>query len=328
DVSIRVAATVFLADFLLRLFRCAVEYIRYSRYYLPEDRLWTILRRGCTYESKHVYLAMAFVIAGLSRISVTGDFRVVIPTALYLAQIPIYWLFFDLSRSTLTYSHWIREDHGLDYAAGMASNYFHGYLKLVLPESNNDGIKHRMAVYEVRNNITFGVDRLIILIPDEMFVNKVLESPLLQKAKVICHSFTLNSLLNIQKFDMQPLETRHLNRAGVYRPFKHDVYRLTKMINGKTYYFAMEGATPMLSFFDSMQSNLSATWQMKELQREIWLKFCKHLKDLIKTWPETRNEVDLLVYNAHDGNGDLVDIGDILIAHMKNQTKVVDKIAT
>ncbi|KAH8316369.1 hypothetical protein KR067_006130, partial [Drosophila pandora] len=309
DVSIRVAATVFLADFLQRLFRCAVEYIRYSRYYLPEDRLWTILRRGCTYESKHIYLAMAFIIAGLSRISVTGDFRVVIPTALYLAQIPLYWLFFDASKSTLTYSHWIRENHGLDYAEGMASNYFHGYLKLALPDTKDDGLKHRMAVYEAKHNVTFGVDRLIILCPDEMFVEKKLEN---------------NSTL-LEK--VEPLETKYLDRAGVYRPFKHDVYRLNKKINGKTYYFAMEGATPMLSFFDAMESNLSATWQMKELKREIWLKFCKHLKHLIKTWPETRNEADLLVYNAHDHKGDRVDIGELLIAHLKNKTKVIDEMS-
>lgn len=89
----------------------------------------------------------------------------------------------------------------------------------------------------------------------------------------------------------------------------------------------MEGATPMLSFFDAMESNLSATWQMKELKREIWLKFCKHLKHLIKTWPETRNEVDLLVYNAHDDKGNLVDIGELLIAHLKNKTKVIDEIS-
>lgn len=89
----------------------------------------------------------------------------------------------------------------------------------------------------------------------------------------------------------------------------------------------MEGATPMLSFFDAMHSNLSATWQMKELKREIWLKFCKHLKDLIKTWPETRNEVDLIIYNALDYKGDPVDIGEILIAHMKNKSKVIDKIS-
>jgi len=73
------------------------------------------------------------------------------PTTLFLFQMPLYWIwsFTDMDQSTLSYSHWIRDSHGLDYAAGMASNYFHGYLKLSLPERKDDGLKHRLAMYEV-----------------------------------------------------------------------------------------------------------------------------------------------------------------------------------
>nr|7MWY_A Chain A, STING [Drosophila eugracilis]7MWZ_A Chain A, STING [Drosophila eugracilis]7MWZ_B Chain B, STING [Drosophila eugracilis]7MWZ_C Chain C, STING [Drosophila eugracilis]7MWZ_D Chain D, STING [Drosophila eugracilis] len=189
----------------------------------------------------------------------------------------------------------------LDYAAGMASNYFHGYLKLSLPERKADGLLHRMNVYEDKYNVTFGIKRLIILIPDEMFINGVIQSRILEKAT--------------------PLETQFINRAGVNRPFKHAVYRLAEKVNGKTYYFAMEGATPMLSFFEAMHSNFSATWQMKELKREIWLKFYTHLNELIKTWPETRNLVELIIYNSHDTKGDLVDVGEMLKSHMELKTK-------
>ncbi|XP_070069720.1 stimulator of interferon genes protein homolog [Drosophila takahashii] len=307
DTSVRVVATVFLADFLQRLYRCVVEYVRYSRHYLPEDRVWTILRRSCTYSNKSAYLLLGFVLVGLTRISISGNFRSVVPTALFLAHMPLYWIFSDLSQSTLSYSHWIRENHGLDYAAGMASNYFHGYLKLSLPERKDDGLKKRMDDYEDKNQVTFGINRLVILIPDEMFVNGVLESDLLDKA--------------------EPLETKYINRAGVNRPFKHAVYRMNQKVNGKTYYFAIEGATPMLSFFDAMQSNLSATWQMKELKREIWLKFYKHLKELITTWPETRNLVELMIYSSHDSNGNLVDVGELLKIHMQNKTRTIDEIS-
>ncbi|KAH8345586.1 hypothetical protein KR084_011555 [Drosophila pseudotakahashii] len=306
DTSVRIVATVFLADLLQRLYRGVVEYIRYSRHYLPEDRVWTIFRRSCIYNNKSAYLLLGFLLLGLSRISVSGNFRSVVPTALFLAHIPLYWIFSDVGQSTLSYSHWIRENHGLDYAAGMASNYFHGYLKLSLPERKDDGLKKRMDDYEDKNQVTFGINRLIILIPDEMFVNGVLESDLLDKA--------------------DPLETKYINRAGVNRPFKHAVYRMNQKVNGKTYYFAIEGATPMLSFFDAMQSNLSATWQMKELKREIWLKFYKHLKELITTWPETRNLVELMIYSSHDSNGNLVDVGELLKIQMQNKTRTVDEL--
>ncbi|XP_043640812.1 uncharacterized protein LOC122611643 [Drosophila teissieri] len=309
DTSVRVLATVFFADLLLRIYRCVLEYWCYGRYYLPEDRLWVILRRSCTYNSRSIYLLVGLLLVAFFRISVTGNYRDVVPTALFLAHMPLYWIwsFSDLAQSTLSYSHWIRDSHGLDYAAGMASNYFHGYLKLSLPERENDGLKHRMAVYEDTNNITFGINRLVILIPDEMFVNGVLESKLLDKA--------------------ESLETQFINRAGVYRPFKHAVYRMNKKVNGKIYYFAVEGATPMLSFFDSMESNLSATWQMQELKREIWLKFYTHLKELITTWPETRDLVEPIIYNSHDNKGNRVDVGELLLAHMQNKTKSIDEIS-
>ncbi|KAH8254205.1 hypothetical protein KR032_008867 [Drosophila birchii] len=306
DNAVRIVGTVFLADFLQRLYHCAVEYWRYVNYYMPEDRMWTILRRGYTYGNKSVYLVLAFLLVGFTRTSMTGDLRSIVPPAAFLVYMPLYWIFSDLGLSTLTYSKWIREPHGLDYAEGMASNYFHGYLKLALPDVKDDGLKHRIAVYEDKNDVTFGIDRLVILIPDEMWIKGVLDSELLEKA--------------------EPLETRFISRAGVHRPYKHDVYRLNRQVNGKNYYFAIEGATPMLSFYDAMQSNLSATWQMQELKREIWLKFAKHLKELIAKCPETRNEVHLIVYSSHDKHGNQVDVGEKLIDHMRNKTETINKL--
>lgn len=98
----------------------------------------------------------------------------------------------------------------------------------------------------------------------------------------------------------------------------------------------MEGATPMLSYFDAMESSLSATWEMKEMKREIWLKFCKHLRELLDTWPETRSEVKLLIYNcksiknenqtcnkryltAHKPNGERQDVGELLFDSVQSR---------
>ncbi|XP_002026018.2 uncharacterized protein LOC6600947 [Drosophila persimilis] len=302
DTSVRIIGVVFLADLIRRLALSIIEYFQFSRHYLPEDRLWVILRRSFIYNKSSTFIFLGFVVLGFIRFSATGNYKSLIPTAMYLAQMPLYWLLFSgLGGSTLSYSHWIREPHGLDYASGMASNYFHGYLNLSLPERQGEGLQHRMAVYEETHNITFGLHRLIILIPDEMFVNGIIESDLLEK--------------------VEPLETVHIKRAGVDRPYKHAVYKLKRKIDGKIYYFAIEGATPMLSFFDSMQSHLSATWQMHEMKREIWLKFYKHLKDLLQTWPETRNLVEPIIYNSHDTNGNLIDVGELIIAHMENKKK-------
>jgi len=44
--------------------------------------------------------------------------------------------------------------------------------------------KQHKCISQDKNNVTFGIKRLVILIPDEMFVNGVLESHLLDKAEV------------------------------------------------------------------------------------------------------------------------------------------------
>ncbi|XP_017865024.1 PREDICTED: stimulator of interferon genes protein [Drosophila arizonae] len=298
DYAVRICIVIFVADLLQRLFFVFKEYLCHRIYYLPEDRLTTIIKRAYTYNIKTVYLALLVIFTGLTRFGRTNNLALLLPRGEPLLLIPLYWIFtyVQLSHSSLSYAHWIRDSHGLDYAAGMASSYFHGYLKLSLPERENDGLQKRMEKYEDMQKVKFGIKRLIILIPDEMFVNRVIQSEWLEKAK--------------------PLETQFINRAGVNRPFKHAVYRLNKQINGTTYYFAMEGATPMLTFFESMHFQLSATWQMQEMKREIWLKFCKHLQELLNNWPETRREVQLIIYNSHKQNGELQDVGDVLISHV------------
>lgn len=120
---------------------------------------------------------------------------------------------------------------------------------------------------------------------------------LLYNMHFLLRTFVYISTL-IWTFSIKPLETIVKNRAGVARPFKNDVYRFTKQINGTYYYVALEGATPMLSFFEAMSYQPSTTWQMKEMKREILFKFYKHLKKLIKQWPPTEDEAELVLYNG------------------------------
>ncbi|XP_030383099.1 uncharacterized protein LOC115630611 [Scaptodrosophila lebanonensis] len=290
DNSLRVLSVAILANSFERLF-CVLRELG-LKHNLPEER-YAIFRRGFTYKNSSLWLMTTVLAMVLVRFGLTR--QLALPSAKLLAYMPLYWIFnaAEMGRSTLSYAHWIREPHGLDCASGLASNYFHGYLNLALPARNgNEGLRKRIENYENDKNVTFGIQRLVILIPDEMFVNSVIKSDFLEEAS--------------------PLETVYINRAGVNRPFKHAVYRLKHKTNGKFYYFAVEGATPMLSFFESMNFQLSTTPEMRELKREIWLKFYKHLKKLLDTWPETRHEVKLMIYKAHKENGELVDVGELL----------------
>lgn len=186
DDCIRIFIAVFVADFIRRCYLACTEYFLHRQYYLLDNRASTIISRTFHYNFKTICLAIGLVFVGLVRSSSSGNLLLMLPSKTFLMFIPLYWIFnaVQLSSSPLDHARWIREPHGLDYASGMASNYFHGYIKLALPARNEDGLQKRMEIYEDAHNVTFGLNRLIILIPDEMFVNGVIESDILEKAEV------------------------------------------------------------------------------------------------------------------------------------------------
>ncbi|XP_061390304.1 stimulator of interferon genes protein homolog [Musca vetustissima] len=301
DTCIRILAVALLAELCVRIFRYGHEILFYSNYYDVDGgaKYWQVARRCFSLNIPTIVFILLFVFGALIRFAMAKEF--VLPPLKWLAFMPLYWLlvWVGLSFSHLDYANFVRQSHGLDYAEGMASNYFHGYLKLTLPShTGHPGLKERIEQYEAKEHVEFAVKRLIILVPNTMFINSKIESRILTKDG--------------------PLETVVKNRAGVERPFKNDVYRFTVPINGTYYYVAVEGATPMLSFFEAMSYHPSTTWQMKEMKREILLKFYKHLKKLLKEWPPTEDEAELVLYNAYQNDGRPQDVGDVLLSHITN----------
>ncbi|XP_037946287.1 stimulator of interferon genes protein-like [Teleopsis dalmanni] len=211
-----------------------------------------------------------------------------------------------LLRSEFDQVSFIRKSHSLDYAGGMASNYYFGYLKHVLAASVTDvleGICERIKLYSAQHSVSFVSDKLVILIPNTMYLNpKIDDSKLLEKT---------NALEPVIK-----------NRAGVQRRFYNDVYRIKKPINNKYYYIVLEGATPLQSFYDAMQEerNISRT-SLKRMQREILLKFYTYLKKLLLSRPDTENEAELILYNAYKEDGSKVDVGEVIISYFHEKLK-------
>ncbi|KAL9924092.1 transmembrane protein sting [Glossina fuscipes fuscipes] len=298
DDCLNIMHIVVLGEISWRLICAAKEYFIYYYHYEVPGRLWQILKRSFSTKSTAQPYLLLIVCGTLCRCSMT--LRLSWPALRFL---PLYFLYrgLDISFSNLQYAYWIRGSHGLDYAEGMASNYFHGYLKLALPSHNEgEGIKQRIALYESQEGVKFILNRLVILVPSTMFVNSKIESSILTRDGI------------------KPLDTIVKNRAGVARPFKNNVYRFTKPINGTYYYVALEGATPLLSFFEAMHHRTSMTRQMVEMKREILLKFYHHLKKLLNEWPETRHQAELILYNSSYDDGYSQDIGEVVLAHIAN----------
>ncbi|XP_073846327.1 transmembrane protein sting [Musca autumnalis] len=303
DNCVRIFSVVLIAELCLRIFLFGREILLYGNYYDIDGgpKWWQMTKRCFSINIYTLIFVLLFVFGSLIRFTMVKDF--VLPPLQWFSFMPLYWIAVGvgLTFSHLHYANFLRQSHGLDYAEGMASNYFHGYLKLTLPShTGHPGLKERIEQYEAKEHVQFAVKRLIILVPNTMFINSRIESRILTKDGVA------------------PLETIVKNRAGVERPFKNDVYRFTVPINGRYYYVAVEGATPMLSFFEAMTYHPSTTWQMKEMKREILLKFYKHLKKLLKEWPPTEDEAELVLYNAYQNDGRPQDVGDVLLSHITN----------
>ncbi|XP_067626743.1 stimulator of interferon genes protein homolog [Eurosta solidaginis] len=293
DINVHIMFTIYIADIIQRFFKTIVEYFKYKNHNSPENRLWTILGRAYCYNVPSRVLFFFIIVISI--------YRARFPPLHYLAYMPILWLYHcvNVPHSTLDYATFIRANHGLDSASSMAANYFHGYLKLTLPAyTNNPGIRERIYMYEQRHDVKFALNRLIILVPSQLFIKSKFESPYLEKA--------------------EPLPKVYLNRAGVNRPYQNDVYRFTKPINNRFYYMALEGATPILTFFETINFQPTSTKEILQMKREILLKFFKYLKKLVGDWPETEQETELIFYDDYKPNGEKQDIGEMLFNHFKS----------
>lgn len=169
-----------MAEIIRRIYRILHEYMYYFKHYEQDDKLWTITKRSFGMDLGALTAFIAYLFVAFMCV-VSRDSR---PPAYYFTFIPLYWLFMalDMGNSHLKYADWIRQPHGLDYAEGMASNYFHGYLKLILPiHDSYTGLRERMEMYENKHKVKFAFKRLFILIPNTMFINSKIQSKLLIK---------------------------------------------------------------------------------------------------------------------------------------------------
>ncbi|XP_011197918.1 stimulator of interferon genes protein homolog [Bactrocera dorsalis] len=291
--------TFFVADLFLRFYKALLENFKYKNHYLPEKRFWTILCRAYCYNPTTLVIFFCVIVVALVRIKFTERLHL-IPPPIFFSYMPLWWLISlaQMGHSTIDNAMFIRGNHGLDSASSMAANFFHGYLKLTIPaHTNNTGIRDRINFYEQSHGVQFAIHRLVILVPSKLFIKSKFESPYLEKA--------------------EPLSEVRLNRAGVYRPYQNDVYRFRMPINNRFYYISLEGATPILTFFETLNFPATKTRQIDEMQREILLKFYKYLRQLIYNCPDTEEEIELIFYNDFKPNGEKQDIGEMLFNHFE-----------
>ncbi|CAD6216438.1 GSCOCG00004596001-RA-CDS [Cotesia congregata] len=204
-------------------------------------------------------------------------------------------------------------DEGVDYGTGMAHNYYYGYLKIILSSdgASNPGLRAKMEVYESNQStsdvqITIPVKKLFILIPESGHI-----PPDLKDAS----NYWLESTTS--------LENEVRDRAGVKkRIYRNTVYKIHPGGEGnkrKPVYIVVEGATPVLTFYEVLQHAHKHTDTYKNYQHQIIAAFYKTLQDLLNENAESRDTCELVYFKDYDDDGKRVNIGEILLERIRKE---------
>lgn len=195
--------------------------------------------------------------------------------------------------------------NGLDYGTGMAYSFFYGYLKIILPSTGtaSKGLLERIRHFEDDQNVTVAIKKLFILIPASSHIPPDLKEASdnwMESVKVI-----------EEERDRAGLKSR-LYRNNIYR-----IYPGGEDTTERPIYIVVEGATPILTFFEVQQHSHRETILYKEHRRDILSAFHEKLKELIDTNLDCRGLCELVYYEDYDRNGKKNNIGKILLERIR-----------
>ncbi|XP_046820305.1 stimulator of interferon genes protein isoform X1 [Vespa crabro] len=192
--------------------------------------------------------------------------------------------------------------NGLDYGTGMAYNYYYGYLRIILPSTGteNKGIYEKLENFEDIHNIIISIKKLFILIPFSTYIPPDL--------KQLSYEWMEN---------VQELEQEVRNRAGIKnRSYHNNIYKIypggdTNSI--EPVYLAVEGATPLLTFFEVQKHFHPESAIYIKYSRQIIEAFYLKLKELIYNDLDCRDLCELIYYEDYNSDGTKVNIAEVIL---------------
>ncbi|KAL5286914.1 TMEM173 family protein [Megaselia abdita] len=295
-----VFTSIMLGYYIHILFEILTEYFEYPRHYDRAKSLLLTILSHFNFKLR-VWALIAFSIAWMIMLNE----KLIHPFSLIIIFITWFILRIDMTESTHTYKKFLRQDTGLDYGCGMASNYFHGFLNIVLPE-NNEGIGfiERILDFQDAQRVVVAVPKLFILLPHSLHSPKEFKDDWIEKSSSV--------------------ETVYSHRAGVPgRPYTVGVYRFKNKLKRTAfdvpsdYYVVAECATPLLSYYESINNlKITSTAYMEDLKLEVVKKFAKSLKKFIESTPGTKGLVEVLYFD--DGEQK---VGEVLECAVKELWK-------
>lgn len=199
---------------------------------------------------------------------------------------------------------------GLDYGTGMAYSFYYGYLSLILPNrgtSDSKSIIDKIENFEGMHDVTFPVHKLFILIPSSGYIPP-----------------NLKEMSDQWMESARELEEEKRDRAGtIGRTYRNNAYKIYP--NGRDsganpVYVVVEGATPLLTFYEVQQHSHPESIVYKRYKNEITMMFYKKLREILESEPTTRNLCELIYYNDYDSKGATVNVAKVILQRISEIT--------
>ncbi|XP_032683813.1 stimulator of interferon genes protein [Odontomachus brunneus] len=190
---------------------------------------------------------------------------------------------------------------GLDYGTGMAYSYYYGYLRLILPSTGtySKSIVEKIENFEDKHGITFPVHKLFILIPSSGYIPPDLKEASDQWME-----------------SAQELEEEKRNRAGVvgrtYRNNAYKIYPGGRKSGANPVYVVVEGATPLLTFYEVQKHNHAEALLYRQFKHEIITTFHMKLHSALQNELDTKDLCELIYYDDYK-DGTKVNIAKIIL---------------
>ncbi|KAL5286915.1 TMEM173.2 family protein [Megaselia abdita] len=267
---LNLVASILLGHILYRITHIVLEYLfRRSHYNTSKN---VLLQISTHFKPDILTLFMFFPLSILFN-SINFNQTLVIVT-FTLKTINAFECSYDLIK-------FLRKGSGVDFASGMAANFFHGFLKIVLKEDTdgNSFIK-RLEDYEDGQGVNFAIQKLFVLIPRSCVLQMQFGDDWIEVAK--------------------SLETKFVNRGGLSkRAYNVGVYRFKNRMArncDKTkinFYVTAISATPLITFHEFLEFNPHVV----PYKTEVLKNFVKELKRLISLDREIKNLVEIVEFD-------------------------------
>lgn len=221
-----------------------------------------------------------------------------------LCFVLIPFIIFSFSQQNM--NNHISSMNGLDYGTGMAYSFYYGYLRIILPSTGtaSKGLLEKIETFEDVHNVSITIKKLFLLIPSSSYISPDL--------KELSYDGWIESA--------QKLETEIRDRAGVkQRTYHNNIYKIYPDGNqsAKPEYVVLEGATPILTYFEVQKHFHPESAIYKTYNEEIIATFYMKLKELINSNPDCKDRCELIYYKDQDSNGKKVNVAKIILERIE-----------